>query len=109
MGLPVVHLVTDAALVPDLAAHLERVLPGLPPGRVAVHLREKALPGAALLALARDLAAACHAHGQLLLVNERVDVALACGADGVHLPVTAVGPAEARRLLGARRLVGVSC
>jgi thiamine-phosphate pyrophosphorylase len=109
MGLPVVHLVTDAALVPDLAAHLERVLPGLPPGRVAVHLREKALPGAALLALARALASACHAHGQLLLVNERVDVALAGGADGVHLPVTGVGPAEARRLLGPAALVGVSC
>lgn len=109
MGLPVVHLVTDAALVPDLAAHLERVLPGLPPGRVAVHLRERALPGAALFALARALAGTCHAHGQFLLVNERVDVARASGADGVHLPVTGVGPAAARRLLGPAALVGVSC
>jgi len=36
-------------------------------------------------------------------------VALACGADGVHLPANAVGPAEARRLLGPAALVGVSC
>jgi thiamine-phosphate pyrophosphorylase len=109
MGLPVVHLVTDGALVPDLGRHLGLVLPGLPPGRVAVQLREKALSGAALLALGRSLAAVCHAHGQLLLVNERIDVALACGADGVHLPVTAVGPAQARRLLGPAALIGVSC
>lgn len=109
MRLPVVHLVTDGALVPDLAAHLELVLRGLEPGRVAVHLREKALGGAALLALATALAGVCRRHGQLLLINRRLDVALSCGADGVHLPVDAVGPAEARRLLGPGALVGVSC
>jgi thiamine-phosphate pyrophosphorylase len=109
MRLPVVHLVTDGTLVPDPGARLAGVLRGLPAGRVAVHLREKALPGATLFALARALVEVCHAHGQLLLVNERVDVALACGADGVHLPVDAVGPAAARRLLGPSALIGVSC
>jgi thiamine-phosphate pyrophosphorylase len=109
MALPVVHLVTDGTLVPELGPHLERVLQGLAPGRVAVQLREKSLAGAALLALGQRLAEVCHAHGQLLLVNERVDVALACGADGVHLPVTAIGPAQARRLLGPAALIGVSC
>lgn len=109
MPLPVVHLVTDGALVPDLAAHLDATLRGLAPGRVAVHLRERALGGAALLALATALAGVCRRHGQLLLINRRLDVALACGADGVHLPVDAVGPAEARRLLGPGALVGVSC
>jgi thiamine-phosphate pyrophosphorylase len=109
MGLPVVHLVTDRALVPDLGHHVGQVLRGLPPGRVAVQLREKGLAGGALLALARSLAAACRQHGQLLLVNERVDVALACGADGVHLPGDAVGADRARRLLGPGALVGVSC
>jgi thiamine-phosphate pyrophosphorylase len=109
MRLPVVHLITDGTLVPDLGEQLDRVLPGLAAGQVAVHLREKSLAGGPLLALARRLAAVCHAHGQLLLVNERIDVALACGADGVHLPATAVGPAQARRLLGPTALVGVSC
>ena len=109
MGFPVVHLVTDGTLVPDVGAHLAGVLAGLAPGRVAVQLREKSLTGAALFELACELAERCHAHGQLLLVNERVDVALACGADGVHLPVTAVGPAAARRLLGPSALIGVSC
>jgi thiamine-phosphate pyrophosphorylase len=109
MGLPVVHLITDAALASDPAERLARVLPGLAPGRVAVQLREKSLPGARLFALGRALVEVCHAHGQLLLVNERLDVALACGADGVHLPEDAVGAAEARRLLGPAALIGVSC
>jgi thiamine-phosphate pyrophosphorylase len=42
-------------------------------------------------------------------VNDRADVAVAAGADGVHLPSAGIPPAEARRLLGPGRLVGVSC
>ena len=80
-----------------------------PAGGIAVHLREKDLPGLDLLTLARAVGDACHSAGQLLLVNDRLDVALASGADGVHLPAAGVAPAEARRLLGAGRLVGVSC
>lgn len=109
MALPVVHLITDRALEPDAVARAAAALAGIPPGRVAVHLREKDLGGAALLALARALAAACHARGQLLLVNDRLDVALAAGADGVHLPSAGVPPSDARRLLGAGAIVGVSC
>jgi thiamine-phosphate pyrophosphorylase len=109
MGLPVVHLVTDGTLVPDPGARLAEVLRGVAPGRVAVHLRERALSGGILHSQALALAAICHAHGQLLLVNERVDVALTCGADGVHLPAAAMGPAAARRLLGPGALIGVSC
>lgn len=109
MALPVVHLITDRTLEPDPARRAAAALAGFPPGRVAVHLREKDLGGAALLALARTLAAACHGRGQLLLVNDRLDVALAAGADGVHLPSSGVPPADARRLLGAAAVVGVSC
>jgi thiamine-phosphate pyrophosphorylase len=109
MAVPVVHLITDRALEPDPAGRAAVALAGLPPRRVAVHLREKDLGGAALLALARALAAACHARGQLLLVNDRLDVAIAAGADGVHLPSAGVPPADARRLLGAAAIVGVSC
>jgi len=82
---------------------------GVAPGAVAVHLREKDLGGAALLALARALASVCERAGQLLLVNDRVDVAIAAGAHGVHLPGAGLPPQEARRLLGSGRLVGVSC
>lgn len=109
MALPRVHLITDRRLVADLAAAAKRALAGLPPGSVALHLREKDLGGAALLALARSLRPVCRAAGQLLLVNDRLDVALAAEADGAHLPSAGIPPAEARRLLGPGRLLGVSC
>jgi thiamine-phosphate pyrophosphorylase len=106
---PPVHLVTDRRLVSDLAGAVRLAVRQAAPGQVAVHLREKDLGGAALLGTARALAALCHQAGQLLLVNDRIDVALAAGADGVHLPSRGVPPADARRLLGPGRLVGISC
>lgn len=109
MALPVVHLITDRRLAGDLAARLDRALAGLPPGLVAVHLREKDLGGAALLALAGRLLPVARAHGQRLLVNDRLDVALAAGADGVHLPTAGLPPAAARAVLGPAALIGVSC
>ncbi len=109
MDLPVVHLVTDRRLAPDLAARADAALAGLPPGVAAIHLREKDLGGRDLLELARALAAVCRARRQRLLVNDRLDVALAAGADGVHLPSAGVPPGEARRLVGRDALVGVSC
>lgn len=109
MALPVVHLITDRRIAPDLAARADAALAGVPPGRVAVHLREKDLGGGELLALARALGAVCRVRGQLLLVNDRLDVALAAGADGVHLPSAGIPPEDARRLLGPAALVGVSC
>jgi thiamine-phosphate pyrophosphorylase len=109
MRLPVVHLITDRRLAPDLVARAEVALASAPPGRIAIHLREKDLGGRDQLALARGLAAVCRARGQRLLVNDRLDVALAAGADGVHLPSRGVPAADARRLLGPAALVGVSC
>jgi thiamine-phosphate pyrophosphorylase len=110
MVVPVVHLITDRRVCADLSARVAAALAGaVGPGRVAVHLREKDLGGAALLALARALSAACHARGALLFVNDRVDVAAAAGADGVHLPAAGIPPGEARRLLPPGARVGVSC
>ncbi|KEF42939.1 MAG: thiamine-phosphate pyrophosphorylase [Cyanobium sp. CACIAM 14] len=50
----------------------------------------------------------CHRHGALFLVNDRIDLALAVGADGVHLGQGDLPPAVARRLLGPERLIGRS-
>ncbi len=109
MLVPRLHLVTDRRLVTSLKASVAAALAGLPAGQVAVHLREKDLGGRELLLLARELERACHRAGQLLVVNDRLDVALAAGADGVHLPASGPGPAAARRLGGPALLVGVSC
>ena len=77
-------------------------------GPGAVQLREKDLGGRALCARAERLAARCRASGVKLLVNERADVALAAGADGVHLPEAGLPVASARGLVGPARLVGCS-
>jgi thiamine-phosphate pyrophosphorylase len=106
---PRVYLVTDPSAGPGLVPRVEVALRGLPAGVVAVQLRAKGLPAAELVALARALRAVAAGAGQRLLVNDRLDVALAAGADGVHLPAAGIPPAEARRLAGPGRLVAVSC
>ncbi|MEN8158857.1 MAG: thiamine phosphate synthase [Myxococcota bacterium] len=75
-----------------------------------VQVREKDLDGAALLALTRGLADAARAADEAvrILVNRRVDVVLAAGADGVHLGFDAMPPEVARRLLGAEALIGTA-
>jgi thiamine-phosphate pyrophosphorylase len=62
-----------------------------------------------MLDLARALRQVVADAGQLLLVNDRIDVALAAGADGVHLPSAGIPPGDARRLVGSGLLVAVSC
>jgi len=77
-----------------------------------IQVRERTLEGAALLGLVDAVAAAARdaagSWGVRVLVNRRLDVALAAGADGIHLGHDAVGPAVARRLLPPASLVGVS-
>jgi thiamine-phosphate pyrophosphorylase len=68
------------------------------PRDVLVHLREKDLGGRELLALARAVGAVTRAAGVRLFVNDRVDVALAAGADGVHLGGGGLSAAEARSI-----------
>jgi thiamine-phosphate diphosphorylase len=77
-------------------------------GLPAVQLRDKDLPGGPLFTLAERLRAATTRRGALLFVNGRVDVAVAVGADGVHLGGGALPVDVARRLLPAGALVGVS-
>ena len=73
-----------------------------------VQVREKEAPDAEVEAIARDLAPAVREAGGLLLVNDRVEAALASGADGVHLGPEDATPQEARRRLGPDLLVGVT-
>ncbi len=102
--LPCLMLVTDRRLCPDLLRAVAQAVAG---GVNLVQLREKDLPAGELLALAQALRRAT-AGRALLLVNDRADVALAAGADGVHLPEGGLPVAAARSLLGPSRLVGRS-
>jgi thiamine-phosphate pyrophosphorylase len=77
-------------------------------GADCLQLREKDLPDRELLARARELAHLCHSRGAALVVNDRPDVALLAGADGVHLGQDDLPADAARRLTFGRCLLGVS-
>lgn len=74
----------------------------------AVQLRERDLETRPLLALAEDILRLTREHGALLFINDRVDLAMALGADGVHLRANSLPVAVTRRLLGPGRMIGVS-
>jgi thiamine-phosphate pyrophosphorylase len=77
-------------------------------GARVVQVRAKELPAAVLLALARECVAAARVEGAVLVVNDRPDVAVLAGADGVHLGQEDLSPRDARRALPARALLGLS-
>jgi len=111
MALPFrLYLVTDRArMKPDPAQALAAALSGLPEGAAAVQLRERDLNPRELLALGRALLPVCRAHRAPLLINDRLDVALALGADGLHLRGKSFAADDARALLGPDKLIGISC
>ena len=101
------YVLTDPHIRPDRSAEqvVEAALQG---GANIIQMRDKSLPTQELVELARRLCEMVHAAGKLFLVNDRVDIALASNADGVHLGPDDIHPADARRLLGPNKLVGVS-
>lgn len=102
-----VYLVTDRRATRDRPLHstIEAALRG---GVRAVQLREKSLDTRSLLDLALALRTLTARFGAKLLINDRIDIALACEADGVHLPADSFAVEDARRLLGSERLIGIS-
>ena len=104
------YFITDRHIVKggDLISACEAALAAAPPGAVALQLREKDLPARELYELALRLREICTRAGAPLVVNDRVDVAIAADADGVHLPFDSIGVSMARKLLGPSRLIGVS-
>jgi thiamine-phosphate pyrophosphorylase len=90
---------------PDLA---EFVIAVCAAGVDIVQLREKHLDDRALLGRAEVAREAAHAAGALFILNDRPDLALACGADGVHVGQDDVPAAVARRIVGPEALVGLS-
>lgn len=77
-------------------------------GADCIQVREKTLGGRAFAEIARRVVAAARPRGVAVIVNDRADVALAAGADGVHLGQGDLSVADARRVLGAGAIVGVS-
>lgn len=73
-----------------------------------LQLRDKSAATKDLVATASRLARLAESYGSVFVVNDRVDVAMASGARGVHLGDEDMPPAQARRILGPEAVVGVS-
>lgn len=89
-----------------LEAKVEQALRG---GAQVIQYRAKGAPPALALEQARALARRCRAFGRVFIVNDQVDLALAVGADGVHVGVQDEAVDAARRRLPPGMLLGVSC
>lgn len=101
------YLVTDRGLAGDRPLE-EVVLAAVEGGAGVVQLREKELATRAFVESARRLKALLEPRGIPLIVNDRVDVALAAGADGVHLGQEDMAYPDARALLGPDAIIGLS-
>lgn len=80
----------------------------LAPSVTLVQLRDKHGTTRTMIEEARDVMAVLKPHGVPLLINDRIDVALASGAQGVHIGWDDMSPADARRLLGKDAIIGLS-
>jgi len=109
LTLPRLHVVTDDAVMarPDLQARARDILDAGGAG-VAVHIRGPRTDGRALYDIALDLLDRARGTGTRVLVNDRVDVALAAGAHGCHLGERSLAVADARTLVGPDALLGAS-
>jgi thiamine-phosphate pyrophosphorylase len=98
------------AMVDPLAGHdpVELARTMLEAGVRVMQLRLKDACGRDFLKAAREIAELCQRRGAMLLVNDRIDIAMLSGAAGVHLGQTDIPLRAARKLLGPDRIIGIS-
>jgi thiamine-phosphate pyrophosphorylase len=102
------YAITDAALIPDdfLDVTVAEAIAG---GARLIQYRDKSHAAARRFQQARTLLTVCRNGGVPLIINDDVELALAAGADGVHLGRDDQTPDAARRRLGTTALIGISC
>ncbi len=102
------YLITDRKLFAGTADFFAAIDDAMQGGVRAIQLREKDLPVREMLQMSYEMRELTMRHGAKLFVNDRVDVAMVAGADGVHLGAAGLPPRAAREAAGEKLLIGVS-
>ena len=101
------HVITDT-LLQTCHSHVELAALAIAGGADTIQLREKGASTKKMIRAAEEMQALCKAAGVIFIVNDRVDVAIASGADGVHLGQDDFPIPLARELLGEKAIIGGS-
>lgn len=102
-----VYLVLDPDLCGDLGM-IETARTAALAGATIVQLRHKTASTAEMISLGQDLMKALSGTGALLIVNDDVEAAIACGADGMHVGQSDMSPAATRAKIGPDMILGLS-
>ena len=95
-------------LIADFSYGREKLEEALKAGVDYIQLREKNISSAEYLKRARDLREMTEKYNTKLIINDRIDIALLSGADGVHLGQSDVSVKDARKLLGRDKIIGAT-
>ena len=105
-NLPTIYPITDTRL--SGLSHTEQVRRMISGGAMLIQLREKHVSPREFFEDAKEALAVARHHRVKIIINDRVDIALALEADGVHLGQDDLSPTKAREILGAGSIIGFS-